>query len=38
MFQKLGVAQPEEKKAPERPYSRLPVPRRGLQERWKGTF
>lgn len=32
---KVEVVQPEEEKAAWRPYSSLPVPYRGMQERWR---
>ena len=35
---RVWVVQPGEEKAPGRPYSGLPVPKGGLQERWGGTF
>jgi len=34
----LGLVRPGEEKAPGRPYSSLPVPEGGLQERWRQTF
>ena len=36
--ERAGALQPGEKKAPRRPYSRLPVPEGGLRESWAGTF
>ena len=37
-LRKAGVVQPGEGKALGRPCSSLPVPNRGLQESWRGTF
>ena len=36
--ERAGALQPREEKALRRPYSSLPVPEGGPQERWKGTF
>ena len=36
--ERAGALQPGEEKSPRRPYSNLPVPERGLQESWGGTF
>ena len=36
--QRAGGFQPGEERAPRRLYSSLPVPERGLQESWGGTF
>ena len=38
LSQREEVVQPGEEKAPRRPCSSLPVPKWGLQERWRGTF
>lgn len=35
---RVEVDQPGEEEAAKRPYRRLPVPKRGLQERWGGTL
>ena len=35
---RAGALQLGEEKTPRRPYSGLPVPEGGLQERWGGTF
>ena len=35
---RVGVVQPGEEKVPGRPYSSLPVLKRGIQERWGGTL
>jgi len=35
--ERAGVAQPEEEKAPQRPYCDLPVSKRGLEKR-RGDF
>jgi len=36
--ERARALQPREEKALRRPYSSLPVPEGGLQERWGGTF
>ncbi|PKU46594.1 rna-directed dna polymerase from mobile element jockey- hypothetical protein [Limosa lapponica baueri] len=36
--ERVGVVQPVEEKAPGRPYGSIPVPKGGLQERWRGTI
>ena len=36
--ERVGAHQSGEQKAMEGPYSVLPVPERGLQESWGGTF
>ncbi|PKU28404.1 hypothetical protein llap_21292 [Limosa lapponica baueri] len=36
--ERAGVVQPGEEKALGRPYSNLPIPKGGLQERWGGTL
>jgi len=36
--EKIGAVQPGEDKALGRLPSSLPVPKRGLQESWRGTF
>jgi len=36
--ERAGAVQPGEEKAVGRPYCSLPVPDRGLQESWRGTF